>query len=198
MTANQINFYNAVENRRHNIATENETHRTNRYYEQETTRHNVATETETNRHNVVTENETARHNKVSEQIGWHQAYSQRISANAAMINAQAAKKNADTNRAKALSDIAAQSYVNSLNSSKRKYTDAQTEYQKTQNEIASKTKEHSIGAANATNKDIEWLHRPDSNGNNYYRTQQMLGVVGAALSGVSGTVQIASAVNKMM
>jgi hypothetical protein len=71
MTRNQIDYWNMVENKRHNVVTEGETNR-----------HNVATEgidigklSESARHNVVTENidigklgETTRHNVASEGI----------------------------------------------------------------------------------------------------------------------------------
>lgn len=49
---------------------------------------------ETNRHNLVYETETNRHNVVTEQIGWHTAESQRISAQAAMVGAYAAQTQA--------------------------------------------------------------------------------------------------------
>lgn len=94
MTGNQIKYGELQENIRHNQTTEVETNR-----------HNVVTEGETNRHNVVTENETNRHNVVTESIGWYDAVSKRISANASMSQAGAAwanvainQQNADTRR----------------------------------------------------------------------------------------------------
>lgn len=76
MTGNQIQYQGLLETARHNLA-----------YEHETNRHNVATETETNRHNVVTE-----------QVDWFNAHSNRMSAQAAMMNAAANQMNAETNR----------------------------------------------------------------------------------------------------
>lgn len=94
MTGNQIKYGELQENIRHNQTTEVETNR-----------HNVVTEGETNRHNVVTENETNRHNVETESIGWYDAVSKRISANASMSQAGAAwanvainQQNADTRK----------------------------------------------------------------------------------------------------
>jgi len=119
MTSNQINYAKVVEDTRHNKVSEAETQRHNIAGEQfnlsslaEVARHNVATEQETTRHNVATEEfnlsslaEVTRHNKASESIGWHQAQSSRISANAAWANAQAAQFNADTNRLRQQEDV---------------------------------------------------------------------------------------------
>lgn len=66
MTRNQIDYYNAREGKRHNIATEKETNRSNVARESETNRHNVVTEVETNRHNVAGETEINRHNRANE------------------------------------------------------------------------------------------------------------------------------------
>lgn len=55
MTSNQINYWNYVENSRHNQAVETETHRSNVTNERETYRSNRARETETERHNRADE-----------------------------------------------------------------------------------------------------------------------------------------------
>lgn len=80
MTQNQIAYAQFLESGRHNLATEQETHRSNvtnedisyKNYdetkrhnqagEQETQRHNVAGEKENRRHNITTEGEARRHN----------------------------------------------------------------------------------------------------------------------------------------
>lgn len=79
MTHNQIEYWNLVETRRHNLAGEGETQRHNVAGEQENTRHNKAFETieigklnETVRHNTATEYETNRHNVETENIGYGQ------------------------------------------------------------------------------------------------------------------------------
>lgn len=66
MTRNQIEYFNAVESKRHNLASEKEANRSNRAREVETNRHNVVTEGETNRHNVASEVEINRHNVATE------------------------------------------------------------------------------------------------------------------------------------
>lgn len=84
MTQNQIEFSKAMEQSRHNLATETETNRNNVAVLSETNRHNVATEgeairsnkakekqarrelRETTRHNKAGEKETRRHNKKGE------------------------------------------------------------------------------------------------------------------------------------
>lgn len=66
MTANQINYQNLQELKRHNISTEFEAVRSNVTREIENNRHNVVGEVETQRHNVIGENETHRHNFVWE------------------------------------------------------------------------------------------------------------------------------------
>lgn len=86
MTNLQIQYAEHRENVRHNLAGE-----------QEVKRHNLAWEGETNRHNVATEYETHRHNVVGENIGWHQAESARIHANAAASQAHTAYLNYQEN-----------------------------------------------------------------------------------------------------
>lgn len=66
MTANQIAFQNYLENARHNVVGEKESHRHNFTTEVETGRHNLSTEAETTRHNTVFELETGRHNVTTE------------------------------------------------------------------------------------------------------------------------------------
>lgn len=68
MTSNYIAWLNYGENKRHNVAYENETHRNNVAVLEETKRHNVVNETETHRHNVAIESETNRHNVVTELV----------------------------------------------------------------------------------------------------------------------------------
>lgn len=94
MTANQINYQNLQELKRHNVSTEFEAVRSNVAREIENNRHNVVGEVETNRHNIageyelnrhnvtweketslhnrISENETGRHNRASENIGYAQ------------------------------------------------------------------------------------------------------------------------------
>ena len=67
MTANQINYQNLQELKRHNVSTEFEAVRSNVAREIENNRHNVVGEVETNRHNVAGEYETNRHNVTWEQ-----------------------------------------------------------------------------------------------------------------------------------
>lgn len=73
MTQNQIAYANYLESGRHNLATEQETHRSNVTNEDigyknygENKRHNVVVEGETRRHNVVNEKENRRHNITTE------------------------------------------------------------------------------------------------------------------------------------
>lgn len=190
MTQNQIAFYNAVENVRHNKATEFETNRSNVARETETHRSNVAVETETHRHNVVTENETTRHNKVSEAIGWHQAQSQRINANANMMNAK-------TNRMVGLSQIKLNESTISLQTSQKRLnvantnlTNARRVAQDYSNEITSKTKDTLISATNKKNAYTDWYYNVDSSGNSLSRSDAYsssvsgwTGVAGSLLSG---------------
>lgn len=75
MTANQINYWNLQETRRHNTSTEGESVRSNKAKEaidlskaQETARSNRANEVETNRSNTAKETETRRHNIQDEGI----------------------------------------------------------------------------------------------------------------------------------
>lgn len=126
MTGNQIKFGELQENIRHNQTTEVETNR-----------HNVVTEGETNRHNVVTEKETNRHNVATESIGWYDAVSKRISANASASQAGAAwanvainQQNADTKTFTARSEDAAR-YAHSYNEDRK--TTAEIDRMRTQN-----------------------------------------------------------------
>lgn len=108
MTHNQIDFWNYKENARHNLAAEAELSRHNVSVEKETNRHNVATEANDMQQiavNQATVAETARHNSVMEEIGYYNAQSQALQANAAYLNAQASwanvgvnQQNADSNR----------------------------------------------------------------------------------------------------
>lgn len=86
MTRNQIDYFKAKEEKRHNLAGEAETRRSNYAVEGETNRHNLATEAlqghanvinqahyermdaETKRSNLTKESETQRHNIVSERL----------------------------------------------------------------------------------------------------------------------------------
>lgn len=77
MTANQISYWRHLEDKRHNVAGEQETQR----------------------HNVVGEQETQRHNVQQEGIGWKQAAASMKSAAAAQTSASAALLNARTNAA---------------------------------------------------------------------------------------------------
>lgn len=101
MTHNQIDFQNYKETVRHNLASE-----------QETTRHNVAYESETNRHNVVSENqesqqiaindasqrEQARHNQEMENVGYINAASGALQAQASLSQAGASWKQAQVSQ----------------------------------------------------------------------------------------------------
>lgn len=112
MTHNQIDFQNYKETVRHNLVSEQETTRHNVAYESETNRHNVATEGETNRHNIVSEDqqsqqiaindatqrEQARHNREMENIGYVNAASGALQAQASMSQAGAALQNANTKK----------------------------------------------------------------------------------------------------
>lgn len=112
MTHNQIDFQNYKETVRHNLASEQETSRHNLAYEGETNRHNVATEGETNRHNLVSEEqsyqqiaindasqrEQARHNLEMENIGYVNAASGAMQAQASWEQAAVARENASINK----------------------------------------------------------------------------------------------------
>lgn len=65
MTSNQINYWNYVENSRHNRAVEIETHRSNVTNERETNRSNLARESETSRHNLADEQIRTRANEIT-------------------------------------------------------------------------------------------------------------------------------------
>lgn len=78
MTGNQIKYAEHLENVRHNVADE-----------AETKRFHIVTSTETERSNRAREVETHRSNLVQEAIGWDNARSHRIQANAAASSAAA-------------------------------------------------------------------------------------------------------------
>lgn len=110
MTHNQIDFQNYKETVRHNLASEQETTRHNVAYESETNRHNVVAEGETNRHNVVseyqqsqqiaindaTQREQARHNQEMENIGYVNAATGALQAQASWSQAGSARQQANT------------------------------------------------------------------------------------------------------
>lgn len=110
MTHNQIDFQNYKETVRHNLASEQETTRHNVAYESETNRHNVVTEGETNRHNVVseyqqsqqiaindaTQREQVRHNQEMENIGYVNAATGALQAQASWSQAGSAWQQANT------------------------------------------------------------------------------------------------------
>lgn len=55
MTNNQISYFKATEEKRHNLATEEEAHNNNLRVAKETNRHNIAVETEAGRSNLANE-----------------------------------------------------------------------------------------------------------------------------------------------
>lgn len=145
MTDIQIKYWDYIEGARHNLA-----------YETENNRHNTATErqaanelVETNRHNVATEgiqqgalNENIRHDYATEA-------NQRISANASMLSASAAMKNANTQRAEMKSVItknyaqSTQATMSAYNSLQQgQYWNAKTTGQKLENEVKSASVEY--------------------------------------------------------
>lgn len=128
MLAVQVQYFNYLENQRHNIETEQETKRhdieteqqgrqqlviqdfsaqTQRLAQEEAVRHNKASETisiaslnETTRHNKAVEEENVRHNIQQEAIGRTQAQASTLSAQASMTSAQASLKSAQLNETK--------------------------------------------------------------------------------------------------
>lgn len=93
MTANQIAYYRAAEERRHNLAGEGLTAR----QIQEQKEQFYSGLSETVRHNTVSEQETGRHNFASEQIQFMTAQAQQSQAAAALRQASVAERNATTN-----------------------------------------------------------------------------------------------------
>lgn len=90
MTTDQVNYQKIVEDRRHNLASEQETYRSNVARESETYRSNRAKEDETIRSNKAREYETNRHNVASENLGYGQL-SEQIRSN--QLNEQIAQSN---------------------------------------------------------------------------------------------------------
>lgn len=97
----QVNYWNLQENIRHDLAQEDLGYQTLT----ETIRHNQTVEVETQRHNVATEEiawstleETVRHDYVMEDIGYKNAASQALQAQAAWKNAITNAFNAETQR----------------------------------------------------------------------------------------------------
>ena len=72
MTQNQIAYFNALENQRHNKVAEAETYRYNTLTTGETNRSNIVNERERTRSAIVTSNETNRSNLTSENIKYQQ------------------------------------------------------------------------------------------------------------------------------
>lgn len=121
MTRNQIAFWELVENRMHNRATEKEANRSNVARENETHRSNVQNEMESRRHNILSEtlqgkdisvkdkvaDETKRHNLAMEQfnkqqneLGWaNLGNEQRKTENAYILGTRQARENERANRA---------------------------------------------------------------------------------------------------
>lgn len=124
MLATQVNYFNYLETRRHNLATEEQgretlaqgkenlriqdfNSQTQRMSQQEQARHNEASETisiaslhETERHNVAMEEENVRHNVQTENISKISANAASLSAQASMTSAQANMKSAILNETK--------------------------------------------------------------------------------------------------
>lgn len=93
MTSNQIAYYRAAEEKRHNLAGE---HLTARQI-QEQKEQFYSGLSETSRHNLVSEQETGRHNFATEQIQFMTAQAQQSQAAAALQQASVAERNAATN-----------------------------------------------------------------------------------------------------
>lgn len=110
MLQTQVNYWTLVENKRHNLQTEDLGFRTLN----ESIRHNQQTEelgwaglSENKRHNLATEQvasgtlgENVRHNLATENLGQQNIYVAQAQAAAAMVGAQASMKNAVTNENK--------------------------------------------------------------------------------------------------
>lgn len=150
MLAVQVQYWNMVENKRHNVATE-----------RETKRHNLATEdlgyktlTETIRHNYAQEDywnrslaEQQRHNIVSEAIDYGNLLVGQKNAESNRLNALANQANAATNRMSALNSYSLGLEANKIaagnlreteyrNSIQREYNRAQIERLENQSEVA--------------------------------------------------------------
>lgn len=140
MTANQIAFYRAREEKRANLAREQETQRANKERENidkansrlsanhmlrqdsETQRSNVARETETNRANIAREQEDYRSHRNSEAINAMNARSNasqaataagHLALNATMLPYEQGYKEAQTQKTQKESDVV---YMNAFNS----------------------------------------------------------------------------------
>lgn len=125
---------------------------------QENIRHNTTTEVETNRHNVTTEVETNRHNTETESIGWYDAVSKRISANASMSQAGAAwanvainQQNADTRRFEAEKNAE----INQQNANTKQFS--------AESEDAARYA-HAYNEDRKTTAEIERMHQQNSQG----------------------------------
>ena len=88
MLMTQVQYWANQEIKRHNLRTEELTDFSNR----EIQRHNMKSESQTDWYNA----EVKRHNIASEGIGWRQAQAAMMSANAALSQAAAAHRQADT------------------------------------------------------------------------------------------------------
>nr|AVA30670.1 hypothetical protein [Picobirnavirus sp.] len=171
MTKNQIDYWNYVEGKRHNQATEVELERSHRATEEisskyndsvielrgqelgETSRHNVAVETETKRSNLAKEKETAEHNDEMENIGYMQAAAAQTSAGAALISAQAAQMNAETNRYSTKQSIRETQRHNAAVERNTQYANVtqRTHYDRTDAESA----RHNVATENATDRSLD-------------------------------------------
>lgn len=152
MTSIQVQYWANQEQKRHNIAMEGETYRHNVVTENqnqqsltEIARHNQVNETlgylnlaetsrhnqqvegiqrdtleESRRHNIATERETHRHNVAAESIS-------RTQATASMIQAEAARKNADTNEKR----VASENQLRAAQLQYQQLTNQQTEWETT-------------------------------------------------------------------
>jgi hypothetical protein len=171
MTNLQIAYWNLQETKRHNLAYEQETYRHNVatedvaigtlqentrhnkaseqiswFKETEAQRHNLATEFEINRHNVVTESETQRHNKVAEANDAIKAQASMLSASAAMKQADTQAKYVDQEILESQSRIHSNEVSNAYKEKQMSLVSAQTEWQNMQNYIyggAAKENAHS-------------------------------------------------------
>lgn len=116
MTHNQIAYFQAQEEARHNQATETETNRSNVARETETNRANRVTEIETGRHNRATEYETSRNNRavLSENVRHNQATESLTQQVNAINNAHYQRQ--DYNQSKSIAESArhnvAQEFLN--------------------------------------------------------------------------------------
>lgn len=111
----QVSYVRYLEDKRHNLATEDLT----RENLQENKRHNLVTEdqgyislAETNRHNLVVEQETNRHNVVTENIGWAQASAAQQQAAASLRQADIAQSRYELSRLEYLTSTMPQASAN--------------------------------------------------------------------------------------